>query len=257
MCIGKYKISRCSLSPLWSGGESSDKRQCRTTLPKVIHLSAWYLPSEKHREWERKGVQERKERKRTRDTTRAKEGPVALPTSQSHTRARCGRRRFTDTQWLTYRTRICVFRKIRANSRSNHTVRPWTRVQVFAIRKKKSEINFPRRNTSKEKTSRSISSILVVMWRAFRDKIARILSVPSVRVRACFVISNASYAAWNATACRGVLRADAECAITGGKGKSVLWGFLNMRGRGENGCFDCLKSARFDRSFFFFFFKQA
>lgn len=96
-CIDKYTRYRCSLSPLLSGDESSDKRQCRTTLPKIIHLSAWYLPSEKHREWERK------EGKRARDTPGAKEGLVVLPTSQSHTRVHVGRRRrsrsLTDMQW--------------------------------------------------------------------------------------------------------------------------------------------------------------
>lgn len=121
-CIDKYTRYRCCLSPLLSGDESCDKRQCRTTLPKIIHLSAWYLPSEKHREWERK------EGKRARDTSGAKEGLVVLPTSQSHTRVHVGRRETSFTlvnrHAVTYRTRICIFRKTRANSRLNYTVRP-------------------------------------------------------------------------------------------------------------------------------------
>lgn len=55
----------------------------RGTLPKVTHLTAWYLRSVTHREWER-SARARKERARG---TRAKEGPVPLPASQSHTRA--------------------------------------------------------------------------------------------------------------------------------------------------------------------------
>jgi len=69
----------------------------RGTLPKVIHLSARYLWRTRRTASGRR-VRARKERVRG---TRAKEGPVALSTSQSHTRACSAVTRALDKRAMT------------------------------------------------------------------------------------------------------------------------------------------------------------